>query len=115
YRRMGRTGLQLSVLSYGSWVTFAKQIDDTISDRLMSLAYDNGINFFDNAEVYSRGESEKMMGRILKSKDWERSSYIVSSKVYFGWRGEANRPNQKGLGRKHIIEACHEALGRLQL
>ncbi len=115
YRRMGRTGLQLSVLSYGSWVTFAKQIDDGISDKLMSLAYDNGINFFDNAEVYSRGESEKMMGRILKSKDWERSSYIVSSKVYFGWRGEANKPNQKGLSRKHIMEACHEALERLQV
>ncbi len=115
YRRMGRTGLQLSALSYGSWVTFAKQIDDSISDRLMSLAYDNGINFFDNAEVYSRGESEKMMGRILKGKDWERSSYIVSSKVYFGWHGEANKPNQKGLSRKHIIEACHEALERLQL
>ncbi len=115
YRIMGRTGLQLSVLSYGSWVTFAKQIDDSISDRLMSIAYDNGVNFFDNAEVYSRGESEKMMGRVLKTKDWERSSYTVSSKVFFGWRGENNRPNQTGLSRKHIIEACHEALQRLQV
>jgi len=112
---MGRTGLQLSVLSYGSWVTFAKQIDDSISDRLMSLAYEQGVNFFDNAEVYSRGESERMMGRILKAKDWERSSYVVSSKVFFGWRGEENRPNQKGLSRKHIVEACHEALERLQV
>ena len=112
---MGRTGLQLSVLSYGSWVTFAKQIDDSASDKLMSVAYDAGVNFFDNAEVYSLGESEKMMGRILKTKDWERSSYTVSSKVFFGWRGEANKPNQKGLSRKHITEACHEALGRLQL
>jgi voltage-dependent potassium channel beta subunit len=115
YRRMGRTGLQLSVLSYGSWVTFAKQIDDSISDRLMSVAYEHGVNFFDNAEVYSRGESEKMMGRILKSKDWERSSYVVSSKVFFGWHGEENRPTQKGLSRKHIVEACHEALQRLQV
>ncbi len=115
YRRMGRSGLQLSVLSYGSWVTFAKQIDDASSDRLMSLAYDAGINFFDNAEVYSRGESEKMMGRVLKSKGWERSSYCVSSKVFFGWRGEANKPNQMGLSRKHIAEACEEALSRLQL
>jgi voltage-dependent potassium channel beta subunit len=115
YRRMGKTGLQLSLLSYGSWVTFAKQIDDAVSDRLMSIAYDAGINFFDNAEVYSRGESELMMGRILKSKTWERSSYVVSSKVFFGWRGEANKPNQKGLSRKHITEACHEALQRLQL
>ena len=115
YRRMGKTGLQLSLLSYGSWVTFAKQIDDSASDKLMSLAYDNGINFFDNAEVYSRGESEKMMGRILKQKTWERSSYVVSSKVFFGWRGEANKPNQIGLSRKHIVEACHEALERLQV
>lgn len=115
YRRMGRTGLQLSALSLGSWVTFAKQIDDSASDRLMSIAYDAGINFFDNAEVYSRGESEKMMGRILKAKNWERSSYSVSSKVFFGWRGDANGPNQKGLSRKHIMEACHEALGRFQL
>lgn len=112
---MGNTGLQLSTLSYGSWVTFAKQIDDGISDRLMSIAYDNGINFFDNAEVYARGESEKMMGRVLKSKDWERSSYVVSSKVFFGWRGDNNKPNQKGLSRKHIFEACHEALERLQV
>jgi len=115
YRRMGKTGLQLSVLSYGSWVTFAKQLDDSISDRLMSMAYENGINFFDNAEVYSRGESEKMMGRVLKQKNWERSSYVVSSKVFFGWRGDANKPNQKGLSRKHITEACHEALERFQL
>jgi voltage-dependent potassium channel beta subunit len=114
YRRMGRTGLQLSVLSFGSWVTFAKQIDDTASDRLMSTAYEAGVNFFDNAEVYSRGESEKMMGRVLKAKSWERSSYVISSKVFFGWRGKDNKPNQHGLSRKHIIEACHEALGRLQ-
>jgi voltage-dependent potassium channel beta subunit len=112
---MGRTGLQLSVLSFGSWVTFAKQIDDSISDRLMSIAYDNGINFFDNAEVYARGESEKMMGRVLKSKNWERSSFVVSSKAFFGWRGEANKPNQTGLSRKHLVEACEEALQRLQL
>lgn len=115
YRRLGKTGLQLSVLSYGSWVTFAKQIDDSASDRLMSIAYEHGVNFFDNAEVYSRGESEKMMGRVLKTKDWERSSYTVSSKVFFGWRGDQNKPNQTGLSRKHIVEACHEALGRFQL
>lgn len=115
YRRMGRSGLQLSALSLGSWVTFAKQIDDAHSDRLMSLAYEAGINFFDNAEVYSRGESELMMGRVLKSKDWDRSSYIVSSKAFFGWRGKENKPNQMGLSRKHLVEACHEALERLQL
>ena len=81
YRRMGKTGLQLSVLSYGSWVTFHKQVDDNIADELMGIAYDNGVNFFDNAEVYARGESEKLMGRVLKKKKWDRTSvdYIYSS------------------------------------
>jgi len=114
YRRLGRSGLQLSVLSFGSWVTFHKQIDDSIADELMGVAYDSGINFFDNAEVYALGESEKMMGRVLKKKNWDRTSYVISSKVYFGWRGKNNKPNQKGLSRKHIVEACHEALQRLQ-
>jgi voltage-dependent potassium channel beta subunit len=112
---MGKTGLQLSVLSFGSWVTFHKQIDDSISDELMGIAYDNGINFFDNAEVYAAGESEKMMGRVLKKKGWDRTSYTVSSKAFFGWRGKANKPNQTGLSRKHLTEACHEALQRLQV
>ncbi len=115
YRRMGRTGLQLSVLSFGSWVSFHKQIDDSVADDLMGIAYDEGINFFDNAEVYALGESEKMMGRVLKGKNWDRSSYVVSSKVFWGWRGKQNKPNQSGLSRKHIVEACHEALLRLQL
>ena len=115
YRRMGRAGLQLSVLSFGSWVTFHKQINDGIADELMGIAYDHGINFFDNAEAYALGESEKMMGRVLKNKNWERSSYVLSSKVFFGWRGKNNKPNQTGLSRKHITEACHEALHRLEV
>jgi voltage-dependent potassium channel beta subunit len=115
YRRMGKTGLQLSILSYGSWVTFHKQVDDTLADELMGIAYDNGINFFDNAEVYARGESEKLMGRVLKKKSWDRTSYTISSKAYFGWRGPDNKPNQTGLSRKHLVEACHEALQRLQV
>jgi voltage-dependent potassium channel beta subunit len=115
YRRMGRTGLQLSALSYGSWVTFHKQIDDSIADELMGIAYDNGVNFFDNAEVYALGESERLMGRVLKKKNWDRTSYTVSSKAFFGWRGKENKPNQTGLSRKHLVEACHEALQRLQL
>lgn len=115
YRRMGRTGLQLSALSYGSWVTFHKQLDDSLADTLMGIAYERGVNFFDNAEVYARGESEKMMGRVLKAKGWDRTSYTVSSKVYFGWRGPDNKPNQSGLSRKHIVEACHEAMQRLQV
>ena len=115
YRRLGKSGLQVSVLSFGSWVTFHKQIEDNSADELMGLAYEHGINFFDNAEGYALGESEKMMGRVLKSKGWDRTSYIVSSKVYFGWRGDQNKPNQTGLSRKHITEACHEALQRLQV
>ena len=114
YRYMGRTGLQLSVLSFGSWVSFHKQINDSIADELMGIAYDNGVNFFDNAEVYALGESEKMMGRVLQKKGWDRTSYTVSSKVFWGWRGKENKPNQFGLSRKHITEACHEALQRLQ-
>ena len=113
---MGKTGLELSVLSFGSWVTFHKQIDDSIADELMGIAYDNGVNFFDNAEVYALGESEKMMGRILKKKNWERSSYVVSSKAFFGTKtGNTAKPNQKGLSRKHLVEACNEALQRLQV
>jgi len=115
YRRMGKTGLQLSVLSFGSWVSFHKQIDDGIADELMGIAYDNGVNFFDNAEVYALGESEKMMGRVLKKKKWDRTSYTVSSKVFWGWRGKENKPNQSGLSRKHVMEACDEALQRLQV
>jgi voltage-dependent potassium channel beta subunit len=114
YRYMGKTGLQLSTLSFGSWVTFHKQIDDKVADELMGIAYDQGVNFFDNAEVYAAGESEKMMGRVLSKKNWDRTSIVLSSKAYFGWRGKANKPNQTGLSRKHLTEACHEALQRLQ-
>ncbi len=112
---MGRSGLKLSALSLGSWITFGKQIGEDHAAQIMTTAYEAGINFFDNAEVYSRSESEKMMGRILKTKGWDRTTYIVSSKVFFGWHGPANTPTQKGLSRKHIVEACHEALERLQL
>lgn len=115
YRRLGRSGLQLSVLSFGSWVSFSKQINDKVAEELMGIAYDNGINFFDNAEVYALGESEKMMGRILKKKKWDRTSYCISSKAFFGWRGKENKPNQTGNSRKHLIEACNEALTRLQV
>ena len=111
---MGKTGLQLSTLSFGSWVTFHKQINDSIADELMGIAYDAGVNFFDNAEVYAAGESEKMMGRVLSNKKWDRTSIVLSSKAYFGWRGKANKPNQTGLSRKHLTEACHEALKRLE-
>ena len=111
---MGKTGLQLSVLSYGSWVTFYRQVDENASDRLLSLAYDSGINFFDNAEGYENGRSETLMGKVISKKGWDRSSYCLSSKVYFGTFGKENRPNQTGLSRKHLIEGCHGALKRLK-
>ncbi len=116
YRRLGKSGLQLSELSLGSWLTFGKQIGNNTAEELMIMAYDNGVNFFDNAEIYARGESEKVMGKILKKTKWDRDSYCVSSKVFFGFRGTENsKPNQSGLSRKHIFEACHQALDRLKV
>lgn len=115
YRRLGKTGLQLSVLSYGSWVTFHQQVGDNLGDRLMGIAYDNGINFFDNAEAYEGGKSEEVMGRILKNKNWDRTTYCVSSKAFFGLYGKDNKPTQRGLSRKHLTEACHQALQRMQM
>lgn len=113
YRSLGRSGLKLSALSFGAWVTFGKQIGDPVAEQLMHAAYDAGINFFDNAETYADGQAELVMGAILKKSGWRRSSYVVSSKVYFGW--EEDKPNQTGLSRKHIVEACHAALHRLQV
>jgi voltage-dependent potassium channel beta subunit len=113
YTNLGKTGLQISRLSLGSWLTFGKQIGDNTAEELMDVAYDHGVNFFDNAEIYARGESERVMGRILKKKNWSRDTYLVSSKVFFGAGGQL--PTQKGLNRKHITEACNQALERFQL
>ncbi len=115
YRNLGKSGLQVSALSLGSWLTFGKQIDNGVAEELMSIAYDRGVNFFDNAEIYARGRSETVMGDILKKKKWDRDSYIVSSKVFFGYLGKDAKPTQKGLSRKHVVEACEQALKRLQL
>ena len=111
YRRLGRSGLKLSALSLGSWVTFSFQLDDSAAGDNLRLAYDRGVNFFDNAEVYADGESERIMGRVLKESGWGRDTFCVSSKVY--WGGEL--PTQRGLHRKHIVECCHAALKRLQV
>ena len=115
YKNLGKSGLKVSRISFGSWLTFGKQIKDNTAEDLMSMAYDNGINFFDNAEIYARGQSEIVMGEILKKKGWNRDSYIVSSKAFFGLGGEDLPPTAKGLNRKHLIEACHQALQRLQV
>ncbi|MEM9856150.1 MAG: aldo/keto reductase [Bacteroidota bacterium] len=117
YNRLGKSGLQISRLSFGSWLTFGKQVGDTTAEDLMKLAYDHGVNFFDNAESYAGGKSEEVMGEVLKKMNWRRDSYIVSSKVFFGADGGSGNlmPTQKGLSRKHVVEACHQALKRLQV
>ncbi len=111
YRRLGKAGVQVSALSFGSWLTFGKLIDDATAEKLMHIAYDNGINFFDNAEGYYFGKSEEVMGDILKKSGWDRTTYLVSSKVFWGGK----KPNQTGLSKKHVFEACHAALRRLQV
>ncbi|MBD8066915.1 aldo/keto reductase [Devosia sp. PTR5] len=111
YRRLGKSGLKVSELSLGSWVTFSKQVDQNDAIDLMRHAYDAGVNFFDNAEGYEAGKSEKLMGEALAKLGWSRDSYSVSSKVFWG----GQKPTQKGLSRKHVTEACHAALKRLQV
>jgi len=113
YNYLGKSGLQVSKLSFGSWITFGNQISDTTAEDLMKEAYDAGVNFFDNAEVYAHGKSEIVMGKILSRMGWDRSSYVISSKAFFGAGGK--KPNQTGLNRKHLFEACNDALKRLQL
>ena len=111
YRNLGKTGLKISELSYGSWVTFSFQLDQKDATDMLKIAYDNGINFFDNAEAYASGDSEKIMGKAIKSLGWKRDTYIVSSKVF--WGGE--KPTQRGLSHKHVVDACNNALRRLQV
>ena len=112
YRNLGKSGLKVSELSFGSWLTFGKMMDDGTAEQCMQFAYDNGVNFFDNAEGYMHGKSETVMGNILKKLDWSRDTYLISSKVYFG---VGEKPNQTGLSKKHIYEACHASLKRFQL
>lgn len=114
YRRLGKSGLQLSEFSFGSWVTFGDQIGIERAKELLYVAYDSGVNYFDNAEGYARGQSEQMMGRIISEAGWRRDSYVVSSKVFFGIQ-EHPQPMQIGLSRKHVVEACHQALKRLRV
>jgi len=111
YRNLGQSGLKVSALSFGSWVTFVNQLTEKTALSCMSMAYDQGVNFFDNAEAYAEGKSEILMGKVLKKLKWTRDSYIISSKVF--WGGEL--PTQRGLSKKHIHDACNSALKRLQL
>ena len=111
YRNLGRSGLKVSELSFGSWVTFVNQLGLKTATDCMSYAYEHGVNFFDNAEAYASGESEVLMGKILKKLNWTRDTYIVSSKAF--WGGQL--PTQKGLSKKHLHDACNAALKRLQV
>ncbi len=111
YRHLGSSGLQVSALSFGSWVTFGTQIGDDVAFDCMQAAYDAGVNFFDNAEVYAGGQSEVMMGKVIKRAGWKRSELVISTKVFWGGKG----PNDRGLSRKHVIEGTEAALARLQL
>ncbi|MFO1429904.1 MAG: aldo/keto reductase [Candidatus Competibacteraceae bacterium] len=111
YRYLGRSGLKLSLLSFGSWVTFENQLDEDLALQCMAAAFDAGCNFFDNAEVYAGGAAEVLMGRVLRRAGWRRDEYVVSTKIFWGGTG----PNQRGLSRKHIVEGTLGSLGRLQL
>jgi voltage-dependent potassium channel beta subunit len=111
YRYLGASGLQVSALSFGSWVTFGSQIGEEVAYDCMKAAYDAGVNFFDNAEAYAGGQSETLMGNVLKRAGWQRSDLVISTKIFWGGQG----PNDRGLSRKHVIEGTNAALARLQL
>jgi voltage-dependent potassium channel beta subunit len=111
YRYLGRSGLKVSSLSFGSWVTFGNQLNDDVAYACMKTAYDHGVNFFDNAEAYAQGESERIMGKVLKRAGWARKDLVLTTKLFWGGEG----PNDKGLSRKHILEGLDASLGRMQL
>lgn len=111
YRYLGSSGLQVSALSFGSWVTFGDQIGEEVAHEMMQAALDAGVNFFDNAEVYSQGKSETMMGSVIKKAGWKRSDLVISTKIFWGGDG----PNDRGLSRKHIVEGMNASLARLQM
>jgi voltage-dependent potassium channel beta subunit len=113
YRRLGRAGIKVSVLSFGSWVTFSNQANVDAATEMMTAAYDAGVNFFDNAEVYAGGKSEEVMGAALKKLGWRRSSYLVSTKFYWGLHNNVNEQNT--LNRKRLMEAMDASLKRFGL
>jgi len=113
YRRLGRAGVQVSALSFGSWITYGNQMDGTVARECMAAAYDAGVNFFDNAEVYAKGKSETIMGEALAKLGWRRSSYLVSTKFYWGLH---DGPNEKAtLNRKYLLQGIDASLARLKL
>jgi len=113
YRQLGRCGLKVSELSFGSWVTYGNQVDTRAARELMAAAFDAGVNFFDNAEIYAKGASEEIMGAVLKELAWPRIRYVVSTKFYWGLRTNPNDTNT--LNRKYLLHAIDGSLKRLQL
>jgi voltage-dependent potassium channel beta subunit len=113
YRRLGRSGLQVSVLSFGSWVSFGAQLDTGAAVECLDAAYQGGMNFFDNAEAYAGGDSEKIMGEAIKELGWERHSYVISTKLFWGINGGVNMSNT--LNRKYLLQAIEGSLERLDL
>jgi voltage-dependent potassium channel beta subunit len=111
YRYLGKSGLQVSALSLGAWVTMGGQIDEDTAYECMQVAYESGVNFFDNAESYAHGNAEITMGNIIKKAGWKRSELVISTKLFWG----GNKPNHTGLSRKHIIEGARASLRRLQI
>ncbi|XP_011814397.1 PREDICTED: voltage-gated potassium channel subunit beta-1 isoform X1 [Colobus angolensis palliatus] len=111
HRNLGKSGLRVSCLGLGTWVTFGGQISDEVAERLMTIAYESGVNLFDTAEVYAAGKAEVILGSIIKKKGWRRSSLVITTKLYWGGKAETER----GLSRKHIIEGLKGSLQRLQL
>jgi voltage-dependent potassium channel beta subunit len=114
YRRLGSTGLPLSALSFGAWTTFGKNVGRGLARELVAAAWDNGINFFDNAETYASGQAERVMGDVIADLRLPRDGFAVSSKVFFGAVDDP-LPMQRGLSRKHVHDACHDALKRLRV
>ncbi|XP_039703201.1 voltage-gated potassium channel subunit beta-3 isoform X2 [Pteropus medius] len=111
YRNLGKSGLRVSCLGLGTWVTFGSQISDETAEDVLTVAYEHGVNLFDTAEVYAAGKAERTLGNILKRKGWRRSSYVITTKIFWGGQAETER----GLSRKHIIEGLRGSLERLQL
>ncbi len=110
YRNLGKAGIKVSALSFGAWVTFGDQVGEDVAYNCMKEAYDAGVNFFDNAEAYSAGKAELMMGNVIKKMGWKRSDLVLSTKIFWGGGG----PNDTGLSMKHIVEGTNAALKRLQ-
>ena len=111
YRRLGRSGLRLSELSLGAWVTYGGQVGQEVAEKCMAAACEAGVNFFDNAEAYANGNAEIVMGNVLKKMGWRREDLVISTKIYWGGKG----PNDKGLSHKHLMEGVNNSLRRLQL